>query len=71
MKAPEPKATPVDVSIYEVGQTVSHDKFGKGTIMGLQPEMGRVMVEFVECGTKTLAVDKAKLTILDTPKYNN
>lgn len=64
MKAPVPKEAPVDVSAYEVGQTVSHARFGKGTVTGLQPEMGRVTVDFIDCGTKTLAVDKAKLTIL-------
>lgn len=64
MKAPEPKETPVDVSAYVVGQTVSHDRFGKGTVTGLQPDKGRITVVFIDCGTKTLAVDKAKLTIL-------
>lgn len=64
LKAPQPKVSAVDVSIYEVGQTVIHDKFGKGSITGLQPDKGRITVDFQDCGTKTLAVDKAKLTIL-------
>lgn len=63
MAAPEPKRNTVDVSVYEVGQTVMHDTFGKGTVSGLQPDKGRITVDFQDCGTKTLAVDKAKLTI--------
>ena len=61
MKAPEPKVCP---NTYKVGQTVSHDRFGKGTVTGLQPDKGRITVDFIDCGTKTLAVDKAKLIIL-------
>lgn len=61
---PEPK---VSASVYEVGQTVVHDKFGRGSVIGLQPEKGRITVDFQDCGTKILAVDKAKLTILQKP----
>lgn len=65
MMPPAPKASAVDMSTYAVGQTVAHDKFGTGTVTGIQPEMGRVTVDFVGFGTKTLAVEKAKLTILN------
>lgn len=61
MKEPEPK---VNASVYEVGQTVVHDRFGNGTVVELQPEKGRITVSFQDCGTKVLAVDKAKLIIL-------
>ena len=61
MKEPEPN---VSASVYEVGQTVVHDKFGKGSVTGFHPDKGRIVVEFIDGGTKTLAVDKAKLTIL-------
>ena len=64
MTASEQKEIPADISTYEVGQTVSHGKFGKGTVTGLQPDRGYVTVDFICYGTKTLAVDKAKLTIL-------
>lgn len=64
MKAPEPAKSVIDISAYAVGQTVVHDKFGKGTVVGLQPDNGRITVDFFDCGTKILAVDKAKLTIL-------
>ena len=64
MTEPEPK---VSVSMYVVGQTVVHDKFGKGSVTGLQPETGRITVDFQDCGTKTLATEKAKLTILHEP----
>ena len=63
MKASEPKAGTVDVSVYEVGRTVVHEKFGKGTVIGLQPDTRRIVVNFLEGGTKTLAIDKAKLTV--------
>lgn len=58
---PEPS---VSVSVYEVGQMVVHATFGRGTVVGLQPDKGRITVDFQDCGTKTLAVAKAKLTIL-------
>lgn len=64
MKEPEPK---VSASVYEVGQTVVHDRFGKGSVTGLQPDKGRITVDFQDCGTKILTVDKAKLTILQEP----
>lgn len=64
MKAPEPPKAAIDIPVYTVGQAVMHDKFGKGAVTGLQPDKGRVTVDFQDCGTKTLAVDKAKLTIL-------
>lgn len=62
MKAPEAK---VSTNAYEIGQTVVHDRFGRGTVVGLQPEKGRITVDFVDCGTKILAVDKAKLTVVE------
>ena len=64
LKAPEIKEKAPDVSVYEVGQIVIHDKFGRGTVMGLQLDMGRITVDFSDFGVKTLAVDKAKLTIV-------
>lgn len=64
MKAPDPAKSVIDISAYAVGQTVVHDKFGKGFVVGLQPDNGRITVDFFDCGTKILAVDKAKLTIL-------
>lgn len=64
MAEPKPK---VSASVYEVGQTVVHDRFGNGTVVELQPEKGRITVRFQDCGTKVLAVDKAKLTILQKP----
>lgn len=64
MTAPDPAKSVIDISAYAVGQTVVHDKFGKGSVIGLQPDNGRITVNFFDCGTKILAVDKAKLTIL-------
>ena len=61
MKEPEPK---VCASVYEAGQIVVHEKFGRGSVIEIQPERGRITVDFQDCGTKILAVDKAKLIIL-------
>ena len=64
LKAPEIKEKAPDVTVYQIGQVVAHDKFGKGTVTGLQPDKGRITVDFSGFGVKTLAVDKAKLTIV-------
>ncbi len=65
MVAPKPQCPPVDVPIYAVGQTVSYEKFGRGTVTEVQPDKGRVTVDFIVFGSKTLSVEKARLTILD------
>ena len=63
MKAPEPQAAPVDMSEYKVGSVVSHEKFGRGTITEIQPDKGRVVVNFIIHGPKTLAIEKARLRV--------
>lgn len=63
IKEPEAKAKPLDISEYKIGQIVFHDKFGEGTVTGLEPEKGRVIVNFVIYGPKTMSVAKANLTI--------
>ena len=65
IKDPEPVAEPIDISEYKIGQTVSHEKFGKGTVTGLQPDKGRIAVDFIIYGPKTLAAAKANLIIVD------
>ena len=65
IKEPEPVAEPVDISEYKVGQAVSHDKFGKGTVTGIQPDKGRISVDFIVYGPKVLSAAKANLTIVD------
>jgi uncharacterized protein (TIGR02452 family) len=64
MKAPELQVAPVDISKYGVGSVVEHDKFGKGTITEIQEDKGRVVVNFIVYGPKTLAIEKAKLTFV-------
>ena len=65
IKDPEPAAEPVDISEYKIGQTVAHEKFGKGTVTGVQPEKGRIAVDFIVYGPKLLSAAKANLTIVD------
>ena len=65
IKDPEPAAEPVDISEYKIGQTVAHEKFGKGTVTGVQPEKGRISVDFIVYGPKILSAAKANLTIVD------
>lgn len=57
----------VDISKYQVGQTVFHKKFGKGKIVKLEPEGDDIKVdlEFEKFGHKRLMAKFAGLEILD------
>ena len=42
-----------------------HQKFGEGVVKELQEKEGRVVVDFVEDGIKTLAIRLARLEKID------
>lgn len=63
---PSPDFKPDAVSDLREGQRVEHDRFGFGTIMsfdGAGPDL-KAVVEFEECGRKTLLLKFAKLKII-------
>lgn len=51
-------------AIWRIGQRVFHQKFGEGTITGVEGggTDGRVQVNFKHAGSKWLALEYAKLT---------
>lgn len=63
MKAPDPQPGPIDLSRFKVGSIVSHEKFGNGTITDIQQDKGRVVVNFIIYGPKTLSIEKARLKV--------
>jgi len=60
------KAPPSPNAIWRIGQRVHHQKFGEGTITGIEGggADARVQVNFKHAGTKWLALEYAKLTAL-------
>jgi len=50
---------------YKKGQTVNHDKFGKGIITGVLADSERIVVNFDSVGEKTLASRIAHLSIME------
>ena len=48
---------------YSPGQKVRHQKFGDGTVVASDAE-GRIVVDFITCGRKTLSLRLAKLQII-------
>ena len=58
--------SPVDISAYEVGQTVEHKKFGVGTIVNIEPEDDDLKVEinFEKAGKKRLMAKYAGIKII-------
>ena len=61
-----PAAVEVGGTMFKVGQTVAHARFGEGVIMALtgSGNDAQVQVRFADVGTKTLALSMAKLTAL-------
>ena len=57
---------------YEVGQNVSHRKFGKGTITNIEEEGDdyKVEINFENAGTKRLMAKFAGLEIINQLVYN-
>ncbi len=53
-----------DISIYKVGQLVSHTRFGEGKILSVDVVNRCADINFEDFGTKTLILDIAPLTIL-------
>jgi DNA helicase-2/ATP-dependent DNA helicase PcrA len=51
-------------AVWRIGQRVFHQKFGEGTITGVEGggTDGRVQVNFKHAGSKWLALEYAKLT---------
>jgi DNA helicase-2/ATP-dependent DNA helicase PcrA len=59
-----PKAPPSPDALWRIGQRVFHQKFGEGTITGIEGggADARVQVNFKHAGSKWLALEYAKLT---------
>lgn len=58
--------TPDSMEVFRVGQTVEHNRFGKGRILsltGVIPEL-RAIVDFDGAGTKTLLLKYAKMRVV-------
>ena len=53
-----------DLSIYRVGQNVTHTRFGDGKIISIDLVDRCADINFEDYGTKTLMLDIAPLTIL-------
>ncbi len=66
--APAVVAAPVQRSVagWRAGQRVMHQKFGEGVVTGVEGSGsdGRVQVNFKHAGSKWLALEYAKLTVL-------
>jgi len=60
------RAPPSPNALWRIGQRVHHQKFGDGTITGIEGggADARVQVNFKHAGTKWLALEYAKLTAL-------
>jgi len=60
------KPHPASSSPWRMGQQVFHQKFGEGTITGIEGDGGeaRVQVNFKRAGSKWLALEYAKLTAI-------
>lgn len=63
-KLPPAPPAPAKEGAWRIGQRVFHQKFGEGTITGLEGNgtEGRVQVNFKHAGSKWLALEYAKLT---------
>jgi DNA helicase-2/ATP-dependent DNA helicase PcrA len=57
------KAPPSPDALWRIGQRVFHQKFGEGTVTGIEGggADGRVQVNFKHAGSKWLALEYAKL----------
>ena len=65
MKKEEKKSAPLkDVSVYKVGQTVVHTRFGMGKIVEIS-EDGLVGDIIFEVGKKSLMLELAPLEIIE------
>ena len=53
----------VENSAFSPGQKVRHPKFGEGTVIACD-DGGRIIVDFMTCGQKTLALRLANLQII-------
>ncbi len=60
----EEKSPTKDVSIYKIGQTVSHPRFGEGTIVDISPD-GLVGDIVFPLGKKSLMLELAPLQIIE------
>ena len=52
-----------DSTVFSPGQKVRHPKFGEGTVVACDAG-GRIVVDFISCGQKTLALRLANLHII-------
>ena len=54
----------MDSEVFVPGQRVQHSKFGEGKVLTCDANTGRIVVDFITCGQKTLAVRLANLQII-------
>lgn len=52
-----------NTNVFLPGQKVRHSKFGDGKVLTCDANTGRVVVDFITCGQKTLSVRLANLQI--------
>jgi hypothetical protein len=53
----------VNTEAFLPGQKVQHPKFGEGKVLSYDGSIGRIVVDFITCGQKTLAIRLANLQI--------
>ena len=72
-QSPAPAGGKKDVSKFKPGAKVSHPKFGEGVIVSVKNEGANVYCDigFKGAGVKTLALEYAPLTLLDTAARRN
>ena len=58
----EPKK---DISIFSVGQRVSHPRFGEGEILSISSDGLVADINFEDVGTKSLMLELAPLSIIE------
>ena len=58
---PDPAVETPEECDFKSGDTVLHQKFGEGVVKELMGKEGRIVVEFMKCGTKTLVISLAHL----------
>jgi DNA helicase-2/ATP-dependent DNA helicase PcrA len=67
LRKADPNFVPDPISKFKVGQTVEHDRFGKGTIVSIDGEGSNIkaMVDFAVGGKKLLMLKFAKLRVIN------
>jgi len=58
---PQKKENAPEAPLFTSGQRIFHPKFGEGTVVSIDQEAGRIMVNFDSEGMKTLVLSLSKL----------